>query len=108
MKLKLILSDGSTPTVSRTIRESVAAETYFRANPRYGSMSDNPFRAMALAAFSAGQRDGVVPKSVTFDQFLEAHDPEALHLIDVEIADEPTGEEAEGLGEDTGAAPTAS
>lgn len=107
MKLQLTLSDGSTHVVKRTIREQVAAETYFRANPRYGSMSDNPFRAMALVAYSAGVRDGIVPAAITFDQFLEAHDANALHLEDIEIADD-TPEDVPGLGEGIAGAATQS
>lgn len=100
-RFKLTLSDGSTHVVTRTIRDQVACETYLRANKRYGSFSDSPFRSLAFQAWSAAKR--VLGIEVTFDQFLEATDPNQVHLLDVVGIDDEDddAEEVEGLGEDT-------
>lgn len=98
-RFKLTLVDGSTHVVTRTIRAQVACETYFRANKRYGSFSESPFRALAFTAWSAAKSAGIV--DVDFDQFLEATDPTLVSLLDVEGFDDDDDEEVEGLGEDT-------
>lgn len=98
-RFKLTLSDGSTHVVTRTIRDQVACETYFRANKRLGSFSESPFRALAFTAWSAAKREQIV--DVAFDQFLEGTEPLLVSLLDVEGLDDEDDEEVEGLGEDT-------
>jgi len=97
-RFELTLSDGRTVTVTRTIRDQVACETYFRANKRLGSMSDAPFRGLAFISWSAAKREGLI--DVTFDQFLEGTDPNLVYLIDSEGTDDEDEDEVEGLGED--------
>lgn len=100
-KFDLTLSDGRTVTVTRTIRDQVACETYFRANKRHGSFTESPFRALAFTAWSAAKREQLV--DVTFDQFLEGTDPNLVFLLDVEGVDDEDDDETEvvGLGEGT-------
>src|SRR5690606_5487403 len=108
-RFKITLTDGTAATVTRTIRDQVATETYFRAHPRLGAMSDNPFRSIAFVAWSAAKREGVIDQNVTFDQFLEGHDANVVSVVDVEILDNDADEtpEVEGLGEDMPADPYA-
>lgn len=102
-QLKTTLSDGRTELVTTTLLDKVAAETYFRSNPRFGKAGDNPFRLTGLLAFSALKRTGKI--AVEWDQFLEARDPDQLHVVDVEAVDAQADEEADGVGEDTSADP---
>lgn len=99
-KFELTLSDGRTVTVTRTIRDQVACETYFRANKRLGTFSESPFRALAFTAWSAAKREAGI--DVSFDQFLEGTDPNLVFLLDVEgVDDEDDENEVVGLGEGT-------
>ncbi|GGF30202.1 hypothetical protein GCM10010922_01430 [Microbacterium sorbitolivorans] len=103
---KIGLSDGTECIVRPTLLDKVGAETYFRANKRFGSIADNPFRFNAVLAWSAGKRAGHF--DVSFDQFLEGTNADEVHAIDVDPYEADDAPEVEGLGEDTPADPLVS
>lgn len=102
----LLLSDDSQLRVTPNVRDSLAYESAARGKT-WGAPQDNSIRMLSIRAWSAARREHPEKIGSTgWQQFVEATDPAALHLIDFAPAkdEDPVDlDEVGELGESTGA-----
>ena len=78
--------------MTRTIRDQVACETYFRANKRHGQFQRIPVPCAGVHRV-VGREAAEASSTSTFDQFLEGTDPTLVSLLDVEGVDDEDDDE---------------
>ena len=98
--LSITLANGESITVQPTLEDRLKFESTLRKNPSWGPLKDNAMKLDPFLAWSAGSRSGQITQ--TWAEFTTGP-AAALDVSNVEVDDDPEGDELEvpGLGKDT-------
>lgn len=99
-QLVITLHDNTEVKVTPNLWDTMAFEKHLRANPRMGSLQENPMTLQAFRGWHAAKRQGLL--SVSWEEFSQSETAALMVIADKdEDTDEDEGLDVAGLGLDT-------
>lgn len=98
-QLVITLHDNTELKVTPNLWDTMGFEKFLRANPRMGSLQENPMTLQAFRGWHAAKRQGLL--SVSWEEFSQSDTAALMVTADKSEDDEAEELDVDGLGLDT-------